>query len=71
LNLLFDANLSPKLVERLSDLFPGSMHVCETGLAKFTPDKAIWENARANRFLVVTADSDFVGLAEERGAPPK
>src|ERR1035441_5760685 len=29
----------------------------------------IWEYARNNGFVIVTADSDFLGLAEERGAP--
>jgi predicted nuclease of predicted toxin-antitoxin system len=27
MKLLFDQNLSPKLVNRLADLFPGSCHV--------------------------------------------
>jgi predicted nuclease of predicted toxin-antitoxin system len=71
LKLLFDANLSPKLVDRLSGLFPGSVHVFDTGLARFTSDEAIWEYASANGFMIVTADSDFLELAKCRGAPPK
>jgi predicted nuclease of predicted toxin-antitoxin system len=71
LKLLFDANLSPKLVGRLDDLFPGSVHVFETGLAQNTPDQTIWEYARANGFTIITADSDFLYLAQSRGAPPK
>jgi predicted nuclease of predicted toxin-antitoxin system len=71
LKLLFDANLSPKLVGRLAALFPDSIHVFDTGLARFTSDEAIWEYARNNGFVIVTADSDFLGLAEERGTPPK
>jgi predicted nuclease of predicted toxin-antitoxin system len=70
LKLLFDANLSPTLVGRLTDLFPESMHVFDTGLARFTPDEIIWEYARANGFVIVTADSDFLELAAQRGAPP-
>lgn len=31
--LLFDQNLSPRLVDRLAGLFPGSAHVREHGLA--------------------------------------
>jgi predicted nuclease of predicted toxin-antitoxin system len=42
---LFDANLSPKLVGRLYELFPGSLHVFDTGLARSTPDETIWEYA--------------------------
>ena len=71
MKLLFDANLSPKLVGRLAALFPDSIHVFDTGLARFTSDEAIWEYARSNGFLIVMADSDFLGLAEERGTPPK
>jgi predicted nuclease of predicted toxin-antitoxin system len=51
--------------------FPESIHVFDTGLARFTSDEAIWEYARSNGFVIVTADSDFLGLAEERGTPPK
>jgi len=71
LKLLFDANLSPKLVRRLKDLFPGSVHVFDTGLARNTPDQMIWEYARANEFTIITADSDFLDFARSRGAPPK
>jgi predicted nuclease of predicted toxin-antitoxin system len=71
LKLLFDANLSPKLVDRLRDLFPDSVHVFDAGLGKSIPDEIIWEYAKANGFVIVTADSDFVDLAEVRGAPPK
>lgn len=71
MKLLFDANLSPKLVGRLGALFPDSIHVFGTGLARFTSDEAIWEYARSHGFVIVTADSDFLGLAEERGTPPK
>jgi predicted nuclease of predicted toxin-antitoxin system len=71
LKLLFDANLSPKLVGRLAALFPDSIHVFDTGLARFTSDEAIWEYARSSGFVIVTADSDFLGIGEERGTPPK
>jgi predicted nuclease of predicted toxin-antitoxin system len=71
LRLLFDANLSPKLVERLADLFPDSIHIFSTGLARFTSDEAIWDFAKIHGLTIVTTDSDFLGLASSRGAPPK
>jgi predicted nuclease of predicted toxin-antitoxin system len=71
LKLLFDANLSPKLVVRLAQLFPDSVHVFDTGLARSTSDETIWEYAGANGFTIVTADSDFLDFARSRGAPPK
>jgi predicted nuclease of predicted toxin-antitoxin system len=71
LKLLFDANLSPKLVARLVELFPASVHVFETGMARFTSDETIWEYAREHGFTIVTADADFLDLSNSRGAPPK
>jgi predicted nuclease of predicted toxin-antitoxin system len=71
LKLLFDANLSPKLVMRRAELFPGSTHVFETGLARHTSDESIWDYAGLNALTIVTADSDFIDLAKSRGAPPK
>ena len=71
MKLLFDANLSPTLVSRLTELFPGSLHVFDSGLARFTTDETIWEYAQTNGFVIVTADADFIALAEQRGAPPK
>ena len=52
------------------ELFPGSIHVFETGLARFTSDRTIWEYAKAHNFTIVTADSDFVYLASTYGTPP-
>jgi predicted nuclease of predicted toxin-antitoxin system len=71
LRLLFDANLSPKLVGLLAELFPDSIHVFDTGLARFTSDQTIWEYAKDNGFVIVTADADFLDLAEQGGSPPK
>jgi len=68
--LLLDENLSPRLVRRIEDLFPGSMHVRSEGL-KETPDKTVWEFARSNAFSIVTADADFYDLAIALGHPPK
>ncbi len=71
MKLLFDANLSPKLVARLADLFTGSLHVFEAGLARDCADTIIWDFARDNGFVIVTTDCDFIDLAKARGAPPR
>jgi predicted nuclease of predicted toxin-antitoxin system len=68
--LLFDENLSRKLVARLAELYPESAHVAEAGLLE-SPDREIWEFARARGFVVVSADSDFYELATTIGPPPK
>jgi predicted nuclease of predicted toxin-antitoxin system len=70
MKLLFDQNLSPKLVGRLADLFPDSAHVQSVGLDQSTDDD-IWEHARLNGFAVVTKDEDYNNLSVLRGSPPK
>jgi predicted nuclease of predicted toxin-antitoxin system len=70
LKLLFDANLSPRLVQRLAELFPGSIHVFDTDLVRYTPDETIWEYAKSGGYTIVTADSDFIAIANRRGVPP-
>ena len=70
MKLLFDENLSRKLVARLAELYPESAHVAEAGLLE-SPDREIWEFARARGFVVVSADSDFYDLATTLGPPPK
>jgi predicted nuclease of predicted toxin-antitoxin system len=70
MKLLFDQNLSPKLVPRLADLFPDSVHVQTVGL-DCTGDDQVWEHARLNGFAVVTKDEDYSDLSVLRGSPPK
>jgi predicted nuclease of predicted toxin-antitoxin system len=62
--LLFDENLSHRLVEMLTDLFPGSEHVRNIGLASAT-DLDVARYAAANDLVIVTKDIDFeeLGLA--------
>jgi len=59
--LLFDENLSRKLVVRLADLYPDSAHVTEANLLE-SPDR---------EFIIVSTDSDFYELATAIGLPPK
>jgi predicted nuclease of predicted toxin-antitoxin system len=68
--LLFDENLSRRLVAHLADLFPESSHVVLEGLLQ-NPDIVVWEYAKALGFAIVTADADFYELATTFGPPPK
>lgn len=70
MKLLFDQNLSPKLVKSLEDVFPNSDHVFPLGLDK-SDDTEVWEYARDNEFTLVTKDADFGDLSVLRGFPPK
>jgi predicted nuclease of predicted toxin-antitoxin system len=68
--LLFDQNVSPDLVRRLGDLFPGSEHVYNLNLHE-VDDPVLWSFARENHFIVVSKDADFSELSMIRGFPPK
>src|SRR5438552_3709545 len=70
MKLLFDQNLSPKLVARLADLFPGSSHVQSEGLDSANDDQ-IWDHARQNGFAIVSKDADYNNMSVVRGSPPK
>ena len=58
MKLLFDENVSPRLVPSLADVFPGSVHIRDVGQARAT-DAAIWEYARDHDLTIVSNDSDF------------
>jgi len=68
--LLFDQNLSPRLVDRLADAFPQSTHVANLGLGS-SPDMDVWEHAAGEGYVIVARDADFAELSLLRGAPPK
>ena len=70
MKLLFDENLSPRLVRLVSSEFPGSQHVDVFGL-RARPDREIWEAARDGGWILVSKDDDSQQLAFLHGAPPK
>lgn len=70
MRLLFDANLSPRLVSSLSDAFPNSVHVSEIG-GLAGDDMLIWGYARDNGLVIVSKDSDFHHMSFVLGSPPK
>ena len=70
MKLLFDQNLSPRLIRRLDDLYPDSNHVYLIGLDT-SPDPIIWQYARDNEYIIVTRDADFGDLNVVLGFPPK
>jgi predicted nuclease of predicted toxin-antitoxin system len=68
--LLFDENLSLKLVRVFAKDFPGSSHVEVAGLRGAT-DSVIWDYARDNGFTIISKDNDFRQRSFLHGAPPK
>lgn len=70
MKLLFDQNLSRKLVPYVAQDYPGSAHVLLLGLAR-SNDSDIWYYARHHGYSLVTKNTDMVDLCVLRGAPPK
>lgn len=70
MKLLLDHNLSPRLVNRLADIYSQASHVALLGLDRAS-DEVVWAYARENQFCIVTKDSDFNDLSVLRGFPPK
>jgi len=68
--LLFDQNLSPRLVERLADVYPESVHVFSLGLGD-AMDIEIWQYAHDHDYMIVTKDADFSEFGVIKGFPPK
>lgn len=70
MKLLFDANLSPALVEHLRMQYAGSQHVRDVGL-RTGSDAQIWEFAKSEGFVIVSKDTDFRERSFVSGFPPK
>ena len=70
MRLLFDQNLSRRLVEMLRDAFPDSIHVVDVELDIAT-GREILEYPREHDLILVSKDSDFRQLAFLHGPPPK
>jgi predicted nuclease of predicted toxin-antitoxin system len=69
--ILLDQNLSPKLIRSLADILPGLESVYDHALLGAS-DPVIFEWTRKSGFeALLSADHDFVHLAERFGPPPK
>ena len=70
MKLLFDNNLSLRLLARLQDVFTDSQHVAYLGLDA-VDDAVVWQYALEHDCCIVTKDADFNDLSVVRGSPPK
>ena len=70
MKLLFDQNLSPKLVSIFSINFENCQHLQEIGFGELD-DLLVWEYAKTNGYTIVSKDSDFNNLVSYFGFPPK
>ena len=70
MKLLFDQNLSHRLVSLLVAEFPDSQPVRDLAMTEAS-DPVIWKYAAASGFLIVSKDTDFQQRAILLGWPPK
>jgi predicted nuclease of predicted toxin-antitoxin system len=70
MKLLFDQNISFRILRFLPEIFSDSRHVKTVGLSNCN-DKDIWLFAQQNDFTIVTFDADFFDLTIIKGFPPK
>lgn len=70
MKLLFDQNLSHRLVQALQQEYPDSRHVRDVGL-KDAADTVVWQYAARHGFAIVTKDADFHQRSFLFGHPPK
>lgn len=70
MKLLFDQNISFRILSKISNFFPEAKQVRELGIENFS-DLEIWKFAKDNNYTIVTFDADFYDLANLKGHPPK
>jgi len=68
--LLFDQNISFRVVKLLEKQFPEARHVKDFNL-QFSNYHEIWRFAKENGYHIVTFDADFFDLVTLFGYPPK
>jgi predicted nuclease of predicted toxin-antitoxin system len=68
--LLFDQNISFRILHKISAYFTEAKQIRSLGLENST-DSEIWEYAKTHGFTIVTFDADFIDLTNLRGFPPK
>ena len=70
MKLLFDQNISFRILSKISNFFPEAKQVKGLGIENFS-DLEIWKFAKENNYTIVTFDADFYDLANLKGHPPK
>jgi predicted nuclease of predicted toxin-antitoxin system len=69
-SLLFDQNISFRIISKIKSNFPEAKQVRQLGIENYS-DVEIWKYAKENKFTIVTFDADFFDLSNFKGHPPK
>jgi predicted nuclease of predicted toxin-antitoxin system len=69
-SLLFDQNISFRIISKIASIFPTAKQVRQLGIEDFS-DIEIWQYAKQNKFTIITFDADFFDISNLKGHPPK
>lgn len=70
MKLLFDQNISFRIISKIEANFPEAKQVKQLGIENYS-DVKIWKFAKEYEFSIVTFDADFFDLSNLKGHPPK
>ena len=70
MKLLFDQNISFRIIKILNNKFPGAAQIRELHLEN-SSDFEIWNYAKRYDYCIVTFDADFSNFSSLYGHPPK
>ncbi|ARS41534.1 hypothetical protein CA265_18490 [Sphingobacteriaceae bacterium GW460-11-11-14-LB5] len=70
MKLLFDQNISHRIIKLLAHDFPDCDQIRRLNLENKS-DKEIWEYAGRNNYVIVTFDADFYEFSNLYSHPPK
>jgi len=68
--LLFDQNISFRVIAKIAENYPEAKQIRALGLENFS-DLEIWNFAKKNGYTIVTFDADFYEITNLKGHPPK
>lgn len=68
MKLLFDQNISHRLLNYVRDILPESKQVRELQLENYS-DKQIWQYAKEHDYIIVSFDADFYDYSLVWGHP--
>ena len=70
MKLLFDQNITFRIISKISLNFPEAKQVIQLGIENYS-DIEIWKFAKENEYIIITFDADFYDLTNLQGFPPK
>lgn len=70
MRVLFDQNISHRVVDRIKQWMPQAKHIKEMAL-QGASDRQIWNFAKTQEYHIITFDADFYDMVTLYGHPPK